>query len=53
MIFSELGFTFDDDSDIYAVGRNEDGDISGWGSRFFKIEKKTNYQNWTVYPSNT
>lgn len=51
---SEVGFTFDDNGDLYAVGRNEDGDESGSGSRFFFIPKSSGYQDWNqIYPSAT
>merc|ERR1712131_574709 len=32
---SEIGWAFDLDGNIWGVGRNEDGDDSGWGSRIF------------------
>ena len=32
---SEVGWAFDDDGVMWGVGRNEDGDASGWGSRIF------------------
>ena len=32
---SEIGWAFDLEGNIWGVGRNEDGDDSGWGSRIF------------------
>ena len=32
---SEVGFAFDLEGNLFGVGRNEDGDNSGWGSRTF------------------
>jgi hypothetical protein len=36
---SEVGFAFDLEGNLFGVGRNEDGDSSGWGSRTFKADK--------------
>ena len=33
---SEVGFAFNLNGDVWGVIRNEDGDVSGWGSRIFK-----------------
>lgn len=38
---SEVGWAFDDDGLIWGVGRNEDGDKSGWGSRIFVYDRDT------------
>ena len=32
---TEVGFAFDLSGNLWGVGRNEDGDDSGWGSRIF------------------
>merc|ERR1719369_707327 len=42
---TELGFNFDLDGNMWGVGRNEDGDDSGWGSRTFFAEKE-DLSNW-------
>lgn len=49
---SELGFTFNQNLDIVATGRNEDGDKSGFGARYFFVSASENYQNWKdIFPS--
>merc|ERR1712223_328116 len=35
---SEVGWAFDDNGVIWGVGRNEDGDDTGWGSRIFYFD---------------
>lgn len=36
------------------MGRNEDGDDSGMGSRYFFVTKASNYSDWNeIYPSKT
>jgi hypothetical protein len=48
---SELGFAVTTNG-IYAVGRNEDGDKSGSGTRIFYVSAQSNYQDWTkIFPS--
>ena len=34
--YSQVGWSFDLFGDIWGVGRNEDGDSTGWGSRTFR-----------------
>ena len=41
---SEIGFSFDLEGQLWAIGRNEDGDESRWGSRIFTSQK--NYTSW-------
>ena len=43
---SEIGWAFDLDGNIWGVGRNEDGDDSGWGSRIFSAPAK-DLSDWT------
>ena len=43
---SEVGWYFDLDGNIWAVGRNEDGDESGWGRRVAHASKE-NIAKWT------
>jgi len=42
---TELGFNFDLEGNMWGVGRNEDGDESGWGSRTF-FASIDNLSNW-------
>ena len=42
---SEIGWAFDLDGNIWGVGRNEDGDDSGWGSRIFSAPAD-DLSNW-------
>lgn len=42
---TELGFYFDLEGNMWGVGRNEDGDDSGWGSRTF-FASKDDLSNW-------
>ena len=35
---SELGWSFDIYKNAWGIGRNEHGDLSGWGSRIFKAD---------------
>lgn len=57
---SEVGWAVDDESGVlYGVGRNEDGDDSGWGSRVLKFDPETmeapqwigNQSNPNIYES--
>ena len=45
---SEVGWAFDNDGIMWGIGRNEDGDETGWGSRifFFDLENMEAPQ-WT------
>lgn len=44
---SEIGFSFDLEGKLWAVGRNEDGDFeSNWGSRLFTATSEENYSIW-------
>ena len=38
---SEVGWGVDLNGILYGVGRNEDGDDSGWGSRILKFDPST------------
>lgn len=38
---SEVGWAFDNDRVIWGVGRNEDGDETGWGSRIFYFDMES------------
>ncbi|XP_023330192.1 uncharacterized protein LOC111702671 [Eurytemora carolleeae] len=42
---TEIGFQFDLEGNLWGVGRNEDGDDSGWGSRLFTASR-SNLSNW-------
>ena len=45
---SEIGWAFDLDGNIWGVGRNEDGDDSGWGSRIFSATAEDlSHWSWT------
>ena len=45
---SEVGWTFDADGIMWGVGRNEDGDDSGWGSRLFYFDPESMSEpQWT------
>jgi hypothetical protein len=46
---SEVGWTFDDAGNLYAVMRNEDGDTSGFGSRIAFAEAG-NLGSWQLFP---
>jgi len=50
---SEVGWYFDLQGNMWGVGRNEDGDESGWGSRTFRADKDdlSNWK-WTNQTSN-
>lgn len=37
---SEIGWAFDNEGVMWGVGRNEDGDASGWGSRILRFDPK-------------
>ena len=37
----QVGWATDLDGVLYGVGRNEDGDDSGWGSRVLKFDPRT------------
>ena len=39
--FEQVGWTTDLDGVLYGVGRNEDGDDSGWGSRVLRFDPLT------------
>eukprot|EP00088_Acartia_fossae_P019705 TRINITY_DN21518_c0_g1_i1.p1 TRINITY_DN21518_c0_g1~~TRINITY_DN21518_c0_g1_i1.p1 ORF type:complete len:417 (-),score=42.35 TRINITY_DN21518_c0_g1_i1:55-1305(-) len=43
---TEVGFGFDLSGNLWGVGRNEDGDDSGWGSRIFSAPA-SNLDQWT------
>ena len=48
---SEIGWAFDLDGNIWGVGRNEDGDDSGWGSRIFSAPAEDlSHWTWTEGP---
>ena len=44
---SEVGYAFAGNGDLYAVGRNEDGDESGSGRRIWHVPHSTGYQDWS------
>ena len=56
---SEVGWAVDNTGVLYGVGRNEDGDDSGWGSRVLKFDPETmeapqwigNQSNPNIYES--
>jgi hypothetical protein len=46
---SEVGWEFDSQGIMWGVGRNEDGDESGWGSRILRFDPRTDDQpQWTT-----
>jgi len=45
---TEVGFAFDLAGNLWGVGRNEDGDESGWGSRSF-FAPHTNLSDWRFF----
>jgi hypothetical protein len=44
---SEVAIEFDDDGNLYGVGRNEDGDNSGWGTQIFTA-KAGHLSEWST-----
>ncbi len=44
---SEVSIEFDDEGNLFGVGRNEDGDKSGWGTQIFTA-RAGNLSKWTA-----
>mmetsp|Transcript_19723 Transcript_19723/g.27507 ORF Transcript_19723/g.27507 Transcript_19723/m.27507 type:complete len:235 (-) Transcript_19723:26-730(-) len=49
---SEVGWTFDDDGNLWGVMRNEDGDDTGFGSHVV-FAPASDIGNWTIYPTHS
>jgi hypothetical protein len=43
---SEVAFEFDDEGNLYGIGRNEDGDKTGWGTQVFTA-KANHLSEWS------